>query len=63
MTIIHGSAVSDGKSTILFTAECGGGKSTIAALLQAHGLNVIADDMVSIATKTGKIYPFPTASL
>lgn len=61
MTIIHGSAVTDGQSTILFTAECGGGKSTIAALLQAHGFSVLSDDMVPVATKTGRIYPFPAA--
>jgi len=61
MAIVHGSAITDGNSTILFTAACGGGKSTIAALLQTQGLNVISDDMVPVAAKTGKIYPFPAA--
>ncbi|MCX6240035.1 MAG: hypothetical protein NTY07_21235, partial [Bacteroidia bacterium] len=61
MTILHGSAITDGSSTILFTAACGGGKSTIAALLQAHGLHVVSDDMVPVAAKTGRIYPFPSA--
>jgi len=60
MTIVHGSAITDGRSTILFTAPCGGGKSTIAALLQAQGFQVVSDDMVPIDAKTGKIYPFPT---
>ena len=61
MTIVHGSAITDGKSTILFSSACGGGKSTMAALLHANGFQVLSDDMVPVEAKSRKIYPFPAA--
>jgi hypothetical protein len=61
MTIIHGSAVTNGTDTLIFSSACGGGKSTLATLLQANGLQVVTDDMVPVEAKTGRIYPFPAA--
>lgn len=61
MTIIHASAVTDGQSTILFSSACGSGKSTMAALLKIHGLEVVSDDIVPVDAKSAKIFPFPAA--
>jgi hypothetical protein len=61
MTIVHGSAVTNGVDTLLFSSACGGGKSTMATLLQAHGLKVVSDDMVPVEAKSGKVFPFPAA--
>lgn len=58
---VHASAISDGRKTILFSAAPGSGKSTIAALLQTKGYNIISDDFVPIERSTFKAYPFPIA--
>ncbi|MBK6285461.1 MAG: hypothetical protein IPF54_24855 [Draconibacterium sp.] len=58
---VHASAISDGRKTILFSAAPGSGKSTIAALLQTKGYNIISDDFVPIERSTFKAFPFPIA--
>jgi hypothetical protein len=61
MTLVHASAVTDGTQTFLFSSTSGSGKSTMAALLQAKGLRVIADDFVPIDAKTKRPFSFPAA--
>lgn len=61
MTLVHGSAVTDGKKTMIFTATNGGGKSTITALMQTRGFKFVSDDVVAIEGDTGLVYPFPAA--
>jgi hypothetical protein len=56
---VHASAITNGKKTILFSAEPGKGKTTFAALLQAKGFQLISDDFVPIDRHTFKAYPFP----
>lgn len=58
---VHASAITNGKKTILFSAPPGNGKTTIAALLQAHGYQLISDDFVPIDRFSFKAYPFPIA--
>ena len=58
---LHASAISDTKSTILFSAQAGSGKTTISSLLRASGLRLISDDFVPIDGITGLVFPFPTA--
>lgn len=57
---VHASAITNGKKTVLFSAAPGSGKTTIAALLQAHGYQLISDDFVPI-DQTFLAYPFPIA--
>lgn len=45
MLVFHGSAISDGKQTTIFTGQSGVGKSTLAAGLLELGFSVIADDI------------------
>jgi hypothetical protein len=58
---VHASAISNGKKTILFSASAGSGKTTFAALLQAHGYHIISDDFVPIEKSTFRTYPLPIA--
>jgi len=58
---VHASAISDGNKTILFSAAPGSGKTTIAALLQAKGYQIISDDFVPIEQSSFKAYPLPIA--
>ncbi len=58
---VHASAISDGRKTILFSAAPGSGKSTIAALLQTKGYNIVSDDFVPIERSSFKAFPFPIA--
>lgn len=61
LAIIHGSAVTNGIKTMVFTAAPGNGKSTIAALLQYKGYRLVSDDFVPLERMTCKAYPFPVA--
>jgi len=58
---VHASAITNWKKTILFSAEAGKGKTTIAALLQAQGFQLISDDFVPIDRQSFCAYPFPIA--
>ena len=61
MTVIHASAVTNGKKTIAFTASPGSGKSTIAALLLQRGYSLVSDDFVPIERTTGNAFHVPIA--
>lgn len=50
---IHGSAITDGRQTAIFSGPSGVGKSTLAAGLLELGLSVITDD-ISVITRHGK---------
>jgi len=56
---VHASAVTNGKKTILFTADPGKGKTTFAALMHTHGFQLISDDFVPIDRHQFNAYPFP----
>jgi len=58
---VHASAITNGKKTILFSAAPGNGKTTMAALLQAKGYQLISDDFVPIDRDMLNAYPFPIA--
>lgn len=61
MAVIHASAVSDGKKAIVFTAAPGSGKSTIAALLNKRGYEILSDDFVPVDRKTQSVFQYPAA--
>jgi len=59
MLTLHASGVSDGEKSILFSAAAGAGKSTIAALLQAQGYDLLSDDFIAV-DQLGFAYRFDT---
>jgi len=61
LSFIHGSAVTNGKESIILSTACGSGKSTLAALLCAGGLQFVSDDYVPVDARFCKAYPFPAA--
>lgn len=56
---IHALAFSFGDTAVLFTADAGGGKSTMAfALLESDNFNIISDDE-ALVNSSGRVLPFP----
>jgi len=58
---VHASAITNGRKTLLFSAPPGSGKTTIAAMLQAQGYQLISDDFVPVERNSLNAYPFPIA--
>lgn len=58
---VHASALSNGRKTILFPARPGSGKTTMAAMLQNRGYQIISDDFVPIDKYEFKAWPLPLA--
>lgn len=58
---VHASAITNGRKTILFSAAPGNGKTTMAALLQAKGYQLISDDFVPVDRDLLNAFPFPIA--
>ncbi len=61
MGVIHASSVCQGNGAVMFPAQPGGGKSTLAALLIAHGCSLVSDDFTPVAMEGQCIYPVPGA--
>jgi hypothetical protein len=61
LSFVHGSAVSNGRESIILSTACGSGKSTLAALLCKNGLQFVSDDYVPIDARFCKAYAFPAA--
>jgi hypothetical protein len=61
MTLVHAAALTDGKQAILLSSASGSGKSSMAALLQTRGLQLVSDDFVPVDVKTKRAFPFPAA--
>ena len=59
MGVIHAASVSSGRKAVMFPAQSGGGKSTLASLLMASGCQLLSDDFSPIALKNGYIHAFP----
>jgi len=60
MAMLHASGVIKNNRAILFSAQGGKGKSTLAALLKAKGFGYLSDDLVA-ADEKGMVYPYPSA--
>ncbi|MEN8202836.1 MAG: hypothetical protein ABFS28_09595 [Bacteroidota bacterium] len=58
MGVIHAASVSLGNRAVMFPARSGGGKSTLASLMMAHGCSLLSDDFTPIALNGG-IHSFP----
>lgn len=57
--LLHAAAVERDGRAIIMTGESGAGKSTLAALLQARGWRLLADEFVLVDPVSGNIHPFP----
>ena len=62
MMTFHASAVTDGSSAIVFPAMAGSGKSTLTALLHAHGFKMLSDDFLAVDLINKYIYHLPVAA-
>ena len=60
MFTAHASGIEARGGSLLFSADSGQGKSTLAALLAAHGYNLLSDDLIALDTR-GKAYGLPSA--
>ena len=58
---VHASAISNGQKTILLPASPGSGKTTMAAMLQNQGYQLVSDDFVPIDRHSFHAWPFPIA--
>ncbi|WP_417860034.1 hypothetical protein [Winogradskyella sediminis] len=58
---LHGSTITDGESSILFIGKSGKGKSTLCALLAAHGFHLLADDVSPLHSKNQHLYYNPSS--
>jgi hypothetical protein len=56
---IHGAAVRRGNVGLILTTASGSGKSTLAGLLCSAGFGFVADDILAVDRRSGKLYPFP----
>ncbi len=61
LSFVHASGITDGRQTILLSSSSGSGKSTMAALLQAKGFQMVSDDFVPLDARNKKAFPFPAA--
>ncbi|MBB3860089.1 hypothetical protein GGQ88_001350 [Novosphingobium hassiacum] len=58
---LHASAVDVGGRVVAFTADSGGGKSTLAASLAARGLPHVCDDTLVVALQPNGVMALPDA--
>jgi len=61
MAVLHAAGISDGKRALVFAGDSGTGKSTLAAIMLAHGFDVLADDFLPLEGKAGLLCRFPGA--
>ena len=61
MGVFHASAICKGNQSMLFLGGSGSGKSTISALLMAHGYDLLADDFVPVGGRSSEVFFFPAA--
>ena len=62
MMTLHAAAVTDGTCAIVFPAKAGSGKSTLSALLHAHGFQLLSDDFLAMDFVNKKVYPLPVTA-
>lgn len=56
ITAIHGSSIDIDGYTVIFTGECGAGKSTLSSALRKKGYGILADD-ISVVTFRDEYIP------
>jgi hypothetical protein len=61
LATFHASTVCNEKEAIMIIGDSGNGKSTLSALLMAHGFDLLADDFTPMLAKNQHLYRFPAA--
>ena len=61
MMSVHASGITDGRNAVLFPASVGRGKSTLSALLNAKGYDLLSDDFVMLDNHSCLAYELPLA--
>lgn len=57
----HASTVCNDKEAIMIIGDSGNGKSTLSAVLMAHGFDLLADDFTPLAAANSNLYRVPSA--
>lgn len=57
----HASTVCNDKEAIMLIGASGNGKSTLSAVLMAHGFDLLADDFTPLLAETKALYRVPSA--
>ena len=60
--VLHASAVDLGGSALAFLGPSGVGKSTVAALMCAHGARIVSDDLLRVVVEDGRAWCFAGAT-
>jgi hypothetical protein len=61
--LLHGSAVAGARGALVFLGSTGAGKSSLAALLAARGLPLLADDSVRLEVRGDRVLAHPAHPL
>ncbi len=56
----HASTVCNEHEAIMLIGDSGNGKSTLSAILMAHGIDVLADDFTPLASENMDVYRLPS---
>lgn len=59
MGTFHASTIVENDQAAMIIGDSGKGKSTFTALLLAHGIEVLADDLTPVLAKDSLVYPYP----
>lgn len=61
LATFHASTICNDKEAIMIIGDSGNGKSTLSALLMAHGWDLLADDITPMLAKNQNLYRYPAA--
>lgn len=61
LATFHASTVCNGQEAIMIIGDSGNGKSTLSAILMAHGFDLLADDFTPMLAENQHLYRFPAA--
>lgn len=61
MATFHASTVCNDDEAIMIIGDSGNGKSTLSAVLMAHGYDLLADDFTPMLAENQHLYRFPAA--
>ncbi len=56
----HASTVCNNQEAVMLIGDSGNGKSTLSAILMAHGIDVLADDFTPLSADNKEVYRFPS---
>ena len=57
--LFHAAVLARGEKAIIFPAEAGSGKTTLAAMLVKNGCSFVSDELAVLDTETAEVLPYP----